>query len=120
MLLVKNTYGRRDVWHLPGGGFNPDKETVESAAQRELFEELGVENVAWLHLGDYKTEAQGKRDNVAILSCVLTTTTLSLGSEIASAEWVNNDAIGKAYKVYEVTRFALNLDRQSVTKAEVV
>jgi ADP-ribose pyrophosphatase YjhB (NUDIX family) len=41
VLLVRHTYGRREVWYLPGGAARRGESPVRTAA-REMEEELGV------------------------------------------------------------------------------
>jgi 8-oxo-dGTP pyrophosphatase MutT (NUDIX family) len=41
MLLVRLTYGARDVWDIPGGTAQ-ENETPIQAAERELYEEVGL------------------------------------------------------------------------------
>ena len=41
ILLIKNTYGKRHLWTLPGGGVNR-KESLSEAAKREIREEVGI------------------------------------------------------------------------------
>jgi ADP-ribose pyrophosphatase YjhB (NUDIX family) len=41
-LLVRHTYGARDLWWLPGGGIRPS-EKADAAVFREIREELGAE-----------------------------------------------------------------------------
>ena len=43
LLLVKrNTFPYKDMWCLPGGFINPDKETLEDCAKRILKEETNL------------------------------------------------------------------------------
>jgi 8-oxo-dGTP pyrophosphatase MutT (NUDIX family) len=41
VLLVRHTYGLREIWYLPGGGVRRS-ETPAEAAVREISEELGL------------------------------------------------------------------------------
>ena len=41
VLLIRHTYGDRQLWHLPGGLVNPG-EDVGGAAVREVLEETGM------------------------------------------------------------------------------
>ncbi len=41
ILLIKNTYGKRHLWTLPGGGVHR-KEALSEAAKREVKEEVGI------------------------------------------------------------------------------
>ena len=41
VLLIRNTYGNRSLWHLPGGLVNPG-EDIGGAAVREVIEETGI------------------------------------------------------------------------------
>ena len=49
MLLVRHTYGHRDIWHVPGGGVHRHEEPLKAAA-REMREELGVRDLHWREL----------------------------------------------------------------------
>lgn len=111
VLLVRNTYGRTDLWHLPGGGFNPKRETPEYAAERELLEELGIGICSLSRIGEYRTDAQGKRDLVTIFAGETDAIDFKLGPEVSSAEWVDEANVGVSHKIYEVTRVALQLKR---------
>src|SRR3989338_69091 len=55
VLLVRHSYGNTSLWNIPGGGYNPKKESAEIAAKREVFEELGVEVTQLSLLGEYLT-----------------------------------------------------------------
>ncbi|GAA1570771.1 hypothetical protein GCM10009804_29030 [Kribbella hippodromi] len=48
-LTVRHSYTDTRRWSLPGGGYNPTRETSAQAATREIHEELGAEPVSrWL------------------------------------------------------------------------
>lgn len=49
VLLVRHTYGPRGVWQLPGGGTHRGEPPLRTA-QREMREELGVEDLDWHEL----------------------------------------------------------------------
>jgi 8-oxo-dGTP pyrophosphatase MutT (NUDIX family) len=63
LVLIRNSYGRSDLFVLPGGGVRPF-EAPECAARREIREELGIE------IGDVKLRSthvatsEGKRDTI--------------------------------------------------------
>lgn len=63
LLLIRNSYGRTDLWVLPGGGIRPFEKRALAAA-REVKEELGcgVRNLRFL--STHFSEAEGKRDTV--------------------------------------------------------
>mgnify|MGYP002336058621 CR=1 FL=1 len=63
LVLIRNTYGRSDLFVLPGGGVRPFEKAAH-AAVREVREELGcgVRNVAFV--ATYSSRAEGKRDTV--------------------------------------------------------
>ncbi|MFZ1075201.1 MAG: NUDIX hydrolase [Minisyncoccia bacterium] len=71
ILLVRHTYGDVLLWNLPGGGYNPKKESAIHALQRELGEELGLTPLTVEALGEYYTEAEGKKDTVKIFLAVV-------------------------------------------------
>ena len=63
LLLVRNTYGRPDLFVLPGGGVRPFEDPAE-AARREIREELGVEVTELSLLSRHASTAEGKRDDI--------------------------------------------------------
>ena len=63
VLLMRQTYGDRQRWWLPGG-FVGRSETPEAAAARECAEELGVEVSSWRSLGTVPGGWQGKRETL--------------------------------------------------------
>jgi 8-oxo-dGDP phosphatase len=44
------THGTRQ-WRLPGGGIDPDDNSPQQAASRELAEETGIRAAHWQHIG---------------------------------------------------------------------
>ena len=61
LLLVRSSYRRG--WHLPGGGVRRG-ETPETAAQRELAEEIGLRATSLLAVGSASGTWDGRRDRV--------------------------------------------------------
>ncbi len=89
VLLVRHTYGNTDLWNIPGGGYNPKKETAESAAAREVLEEIGVHLLTVTYLGEYHTEHEGKRDTVSMfLGTIQTTKHIETSPELSQLDWV--------------------------------
>ena len=50
ILLIRQSYGDRDLWMIPGGGYDPGKEDPGDAAVREAYEETGVRVANVQHL----------------------------------------------------------------------
>ena len=71
VLLVRHSYGNTTLWNIPGGGYNPNKEVVEIAARREVFEELGVVIINLQLLGTYQTSGEGKKDIVTMFKATI-------------------------------------------------
>ena len=91
VLLVRHSYGRREVWNLPGGGYSPRKETAHEAAAREIREELSLALVTLEVLGEYTTSAEGKRDTVALFFGRCNTDAFTMSEELAETRWVSID-----------------------------
>ena len=86
ILLVRHTYGDRR-WDLPGGAMRRN-EYPETAAQREMHEELGVEGARWTALGIVEGTFHGRRDTIHCFQAELESPniTLDLG-ELQTASW---------------------------------
>ncbi|MEA2999788.1 MAG: hypothetical protein QOK17_1621 [Sphingomonadales bacterium] len=63
LLLIRNSYGNRNLFVLPGGGIGR-RETPLAAAAREVREETGLETRALELVGVYVSVAEGKRDSI--------------------------------------------------------
>ncbi len=63
LLLIRNSYGRSDLFVLPGGGVRPF-ETPEAAARREVREELGCSVERLEPIATFVSTGEGKRDTV--------------------------------------------------------
>jgi 8-oxo-dGTP pyrophosphatase MutT (NUDIX family) len=94
VLLVRHTYGRREVWYLPGGGVHRGEPPLRAAA-REMEEELGLRD---LRLGELAT-FQTRLERVAIrLTCARAELSDPAAVcpnpvEIAQAEWFARTAL---------------------------
>ncbi|HYN20832.1 MAG TPA: NUDIX domain-containing protein [Thermoanaerobaculia bacterium] len=69
LVLIRNTYGRTDLFVLPGGGVKRF-EAPEQAAVREIGEELGcrVDNLAFL--STHESAAEGRSDTVHLFKAI--------------------------------------------------
>jgi 8-oxo-dGTP pyrophosphatase MutT (NUDIX family) len=66
VLLVRHTYGRREVWYLPGGGVHRGEPPLRAAA-REMEEELGLRDLQLRELATFQT----RLERIAVrLTCV--------------------------------------------------
>ena len=104
VLLIRNSYGDKSLYTLPGGSIKRN-ESVEQAAARELYEEVGLEFDDAFQLGeDYINTAEHKIDTVTTIGARVTSYTLSPNREIAEAKWWNIDAIDE---IEPVSKFVL-------------
>lgn len=69
LVLIRNSYGRNDLFVLPGGGVRPF-ETPRKAACREIREELGIEIADPTLRATYVSTAEGKRDTIFLYEAV--------------------------------------------------
>ena len=67
LMLIRNSYGRSDLFVLPGGGIRP-WEAPEKAALREIREELGCLAAALHPVSTHFSDAEGKRDTIHLFS----------------------------------------------------
>jgi ADP-ribose pyrophosphatase YjhB (NUDIX family) len=69
ILLIRHSYGRSDLYRLPGGGIRP-WEKPEQAARRETREEVGCTLTDLIAVSTHVSEAEGRRDTVHFFSAV--------------------------------------------------
>jgi len=90
ILLVLHSYGNKDLWNIPGGGYNPRRETPYDAAMREVREELNIILQSVTKIGQYYTEIQGKRDTVILFTGTLDTSfVIEANDEISTLQWID-------------------------------
>lgn len=84
LLLVRNGYGRRERWVLPGGGIKRG-ETAADAARRELMEEVACGLDAVRALGSFRSGAEGRRDTVHLFRATTEDAPRADGLEVIEA-----------------------------------
>lgn len=92
LLLVRHSYGRSDLWMLPGGAIDKGEE-AEAAAARELKEETALDAINLTLFGQYLSNWEGKRDHVALFTCTIDGTLQIDKQEIVEARFFALDAL---------------------------
>lgn len=92
LLLVRNSYGKTQLWLLPGGGIHRG-ESPGTAAAREVREEVGVALTDLTAFGTYVSEAEGKRDTVHLFTASTAEEPRADGVEVTEARFVPLDAL---------------------------
>ncbi|WP_198676386.1 NUDIX domain-containing protein [Kribbella monticola] len=91
-LVVRHSYADQEWWALPGGGYNPKRETAEGAAIREVAEELSLSITEQpVVLQTLTTTREGKVDNLTIVLARPTSDHFELSPELTEARWVSTD-----------------------------
>jgi 8-oxo-dGTP pyrophosphatase MutT (NUDIX family) len=84
LILVRHSYGRSDLFLLPGGGIRPF-ESPAAAAAREISEELGCALVDLALVSVHVSTAEGRRDIVHLFRARAAGPVCADGREIAEA-----------------------------------
>lgn len=113
-LVVRHSYVDREWWGLPGGGYNPKRESAEAAAVREVAEELSLTiTQPPTVLRTLTTELEGKADNLTIVLARPTAGEFRLSAELSEARWVSTD-LGELPANASISRWLrLALDQRS-------
>jgi 8-oxo-dGTP pyrophosphatase MutT (NUDIX family) len=94
-VMIRQSYGDRQRWGLPGGGYRPRRELAEAAVRRECMEELGLElQPAVDVLKELVTTGEGKRDHLTIFRATALSAHLRPNREVAEACWTPFDYSG--------------------------
>jgi 8-oxo-dGTP pyrophosphatase MutT (NUDIX family) len=92
LLLIRNSYGNRRDFVLPGGGIRPF-ETPAAAALREVHEEAGIAAERVTPLSVHHSRAEGKRDTIHLFSAWTTEAPTADGIEVEEARFFPLDAL---------------------------
>ena len=84
IVLIRNSYGRSDLFVLPGGGIRPF-EDPRAAARREVREELGCAVFDLEPVSTHVNGAEGKRDLVHLFRGTIAGEPVADGFEVAEA-----------------------------------
>lgn len=93
VLLVRHVY--QDGWFMPGGGMKRE-ETLEQAARRECYEEVGVEMRNIELFGIFSNFAEWKSDHITLFLSENFTMTDKKDSEIAEKKFFPLDDLPKS------------------------
>lgn len=107
ILIVRHSYGNKSLWNLPGGGYNPKKESAKQAAIREVREELDILITELHDLATYYTDTEGKRDTVIIFTGQIPNKNPSLNKELLEYAWRNKNDIIDNTEVARIARYAV-------------
>ena len=93
ILLVRHTY--QPGWFIPGGGVKRG-ETLEEAARREAWEELGAKLEGVTLFGMYSNIRHYKNEHIAVFICDAFTLSNKIDYEIAESAFfpVNSPPLG--------------------------
>jgi 8-oxo-dGTP pyrophosphatase MutT (NUDIX family) len=92
IMLIRNSYGRSDLFVLPGGGIRPF-EAPAAAAAREVKEELGCGVADLDFVATFFATAQGKRDTVHLFRARAGGPARADGVEVAEARFFPLDGL---------------------------
>jgi ADP-ribose pyrophosphatase YjhB (NUDIX family) len=92
LVLIRNSYGRSDLFVLPGGGIRPF-EPPEKAAVREIREEIGLDIDQLALLSTHCSTAEGKRDTIYLYKARATGLPQVGGVEVEEAGFFPLDCV---------------------------
>ncbi len=92
LMLIRNSYGRTDLFVLPGGGIRPF-ETPAAAAAREVKEELNCAVLGLSFVATYLSAAEGKRDTIHLFRARAVGAARADGVEVAEARFFPLDRL---------------------------
>ncbi len=95
LVLIRNGYGRSDLFVLPGGGVRPFEEPA-AAARREIREELGVALTGLKFRSRHCSTAEGKRDEIHLFEALVDGEVKKDGAEVLEACFASLDNLPSA------------------------
>ena len=116
LLLIRNTYGRTDLFVLPGGGVH-GFETPAAAAIREVREELSCAVEDLVFVSTHVAAAEGKRDTVHLFRARPAGPVAADGIEVAEARFFALDALPLTLSPATARRIDEHRGRRPVSEA---
>jgi ADP-ribose pyrophosphatase YjhB (NUDIX family) len=101
LLLIRNSYGDRSLFVLPGGGIGR-KEEPRAAAAREIREELNIDTHDLALITTYESNTEGKRDTIHLFKATAIDLATPDGTEVEEARFFPLHALPE--KVSPATR----------------
>jgi ADP-ribose pyrophosphatase YjhB (NUDIX family) len=92
ILLIRNSYGRTDLWVLPGGGVGRSEDPA-AAARREIDEELGCGIAGLALISVHLNRSEGKRDTIHLFRGEIEGEPRPDGFEVEAAAFFAPDAL---------------------------
>ncbi|MEA3034943.1 MAG: hypothetical protein QOH04_702 [Sphingomonadales bacterium] len=105
LLLIRNSYGNRNLFVLPGGGIGR-RETPLAAAAREVLEEVGLHLRALAPVATYLSSAEGKRDTIHLFEGMAEAEPAIDGVEVEEARFFPLHALPQAVSAATMRRIA--------------
>lgn len=112
ILLIRNAYGRTDLWVLPGGGIHRSEKPAD-AARREIGEELGCGISGLTPLSTHFNGSEGKRDTIHLFRGVAAGTPRADGFEVEEAAFFAADALPDSISPATMRRIDEHLGRRA-------
>ena len=92
VLLVRHTYGDR-AWDIPGGAIKRAEQPL-TAAGREMSEELGLNGVQWVPIGEVRGRVNHRRDTIHCFRAEICEPALTIDrGELAAVDWFARTAL---------------------------
>jgi ADP-ribose pyrophosphatase YjhB (NUDIX family) len=105
LLLVRNSYGRTDLFVLPGGGIGRS-ETPEAAASREVREETGLAVERLAFVSRHLSRAEGKRDTIHLFRAEADGEPVADSREVEQARFFPLDRLPQCVSASTLRRIA--------------
>ena len=112
IVLIRNSYGRSDLFVRPGGGVRPF-EDLAAAARREMREELGCGVADLVLVSTHANGAEGKRDTVTLFRGEAVGAPVADGFEVAEAGIFPLDALPETVSPATRRRIEEHLGRRA-------
>jgi ADP-ribose pyrophosphatase YjhB (NUDIX family) len=92
LVLIRNSYGRSDLFVLPGGGIRPFEQPAK-AAVREIREEIGLDLDQLTLVSTHVSTTEGKRDMIYLYKATATGLPQVGGVEVAEVGFFELDRV---------------------------